>query len=66
MANSAWLKVATAARHADISTDTLRRWFDLGLDHHKVRGTVLVARTDLDDFIRGHRQAGLGMSRPRA
>lgn len=47
-----WFGVKTAAKHAGVSTRTLRMWIDeYGLKYSRVRGRILIKAEYLDDFL---------------
>jgi excisionase family DNA binding protein len=46
---------AEAAEYARVHPDTIDRWRQEGLVFSMVRGKVLIAREDLDAYIRSHR-----------
>lgn len=48
----AWLTLDQAAARARVSLSTLYRWRREGLPAHRHRGRVIVARDDLDTWVR--------------
>jgi excisionase family DNA binding protein len=51
--NRGWAKVKDAAKYAGVSVRTLRDWLKDGLRHSRVRGTILISYTALDEYLRG-------------
>ncbi len=49
-----WLRTTDAARHANVSPNTLYRWRCDGLPYSLVRGSVLISREELDRYIGQH------------
>jgi hypothetical protein len=49
-----WLRIQKAAEYADVSQRTIRRWFEDGLKHSRVRGVPYTSREWIDDFIASH------------
>jgi len=53
-----WLTKKTAGRYADVSPRTIHTWIaELGLRHSKIRGTVLIKKAWLDEFLESHEEA---------
>lgn len=49
-----WTKIKGAAKYAGVSERTVRTWMAReGLRHSKVRGTILIKREWLDQFLTG-------------
>jgi excisionase family DNA binding protein len=51
--NRGWAKVKDAAKYAGVSVRTVRDWLKDGLRHSRVRGTILISYTALDEYLRG-------------
>ena len=49
-----WLRTTQAAEYARVSPTTLYRWRLEGLPYSLVRGSILIARDDIDRFVRDH------------
>jgi hypothetical protein len=50
--NGRYARVRVAARHSGVSINTFRSWLRRGLPHYRLpSGIVLVAYTDIDDFL---------------
>ena len=54
-----WFRINPAARRAGVSPRTVRRWIDKGLPAYRVAEFLLINRTELDDWIRSHAEAGM-------
>ena len=46
-----WLKAKPASKYAGVSERTLRTWLKEGLRYSKVRGSILIKVTWLDEYI---------------
>ncbi|MDM8523274.1 helix-turn-helix domain-containing protein [Desulfococcaceae bacterium HSG8] len=49
--NKGWLRIKSAAVYCDVSEKNLRGWFERGLPFTKVKGTVLIKKKYLDEFL---------------
>jgi len=54
-----WLKKKSAGEYSDSSKRTVHTWIhELGLRHVKVRGTILIKREWLDEFLESYEDKG--------
>ena len=54
-----WFTKKSAGRYADVSSRTVHAWIhELGLRHSKVKGTVLIKKSWMDDFLEGFENKG--------
>ncbi|MCU0082621.1 helix-turn-helix domain-containing protein [Streptococcus danieliae] len=49
-----WLSLESAAKHADCSSNTIRKWIRMGLNLYQIDGTKRVKKAELDEFIESH------------
>ena len=48
-----WLKIRPSASYCNMSERTLRGWLKEGLKHSRIKGTVLIKVSDLDQYLKG-------------
>jgi len=54
-----WFTKKSAGKYADVSPRTVHAWIhELGLRHSKVKGTVLIKKSWLDEFIESFEDKG--------
>jgi len=47
-----WAKIKRAAKYADISERTVRKWLNKGLKYSRLpTGTILIRYSDVDEFL---------------
>jgi len=46
-----YARLKTASEYANISKSTLRNWIKDGLKYTKIRGTMLLKYSDIDNYI---------------
>lgn len=48
-----WANVKNAAKYADVSEKTMRKWLTEGLIHSRLpSGTIRISYTDIEDFLK--------------
>jgi excisionase family DNA binding protein len=54
-----WFTKKSASQYADVSKRTVHAWIhELGLRHSKVKGTVLIKKSWLDEFLESFEDKG--------